>query len=76
MKKVKIIPPLDFIQERKLAEKLKPRMNARKRKQVDKVFKTPQLKSHPRIHYVQRQHTTKLKKTKSYPAKHYPTFKS
>jgi hypothetical protein len=46
MKKVKIVPPLDFIQERKLAEKLKPRMNARKRKQVDKVFKTPQLKSH------------------------------
>ncbi len=39
MRKVKVVPPLDFIEERKLAEKLKPRMNARKRKQVDKVFK-------------------------------------
>jgi hypothetical protein len=38
-KKVRIIPPIDFMQERRLAETRRPRVYKKKVKQINNIFK-------------------------------------
>jgi hypothetical protein len=38
-KKIIMLPPIDFMEERRIAEINKPRVNAKKRKKINKIYK-------------------------------------